>query len=143
MKFLGILGIFGSIAILFLSAMLFNIEVYTVDGKDKEEIVENIDSKAKEMLGYYNEKDVNNFCKYCASDLVAQFQTDTTVITDMRDSYGAYTEIGEIDIKSIGTTFYVQYPILLENSDTQYYFILTLMDTDSDIYGFAITTERY
>ncbi len=143
MKFLGILGIFASIGILFLSAMFFSLEVYTVEGEDKEKIVENVDSKAKEMLGYYNNKDVNNFCKYCAPDLVAQFQTDTTVITDMRDSYGGYTEIGKVDIKSIGTTFYVQYPILLENSNAQYYLILTLMSTDSDIYGFAITTEKY
>jgi hypothetical protein len=143
MKFLGILGIFASIGILFFSAMLFSIKVYTVEGEDKEKIIENIDSKAREMLGYYNDKDVDNFCKYCAPDLVAEFQKDTTVITNMKDSYGGYTEIGEVDIKSIGTTFYVQYPILLENSDTQYYFILTLMDTDSAIYGFAINTEKY
>ena len=143
MKIFGILGIFASIVILFLSAILFNVEVYTVEGKDKEKIVENVDSKAREMLEYYNDKDVNNFCKYCSPDLVTQFQTDTSVITNMRDSYGAYTEIGEVDIKSIGTTFYVQYPISLENSNAQYYLILTLMSTDSDIYGFAITTEKY
>ena len=143
LRVLGILGLFSPLLLLFLGSVFFDQAVYPVIGDEKIEIVENMEGKAVEMLGYYNERDVENFCKYCHPNLATQYEADPVITTDVRDEYGKYTEIGEVDIKRSGDYYYVQYPVIFEKSETQQYFVLLLIDTNSEIYGFYISPDRY
>ena len=128
---------------MFFSSVFFNQEIYPIEGEEKEEIVESMGGKATEMLGYYNSNDTENFCKYCTNNLSTQLASDTSVITNVKDEYGEYTKVGEVDIKKIANVYYVQYPVFFENLETQHYFILLLSDIDiNHIYGFLMSPDK-
>lgn len=143
LRVLGILGLFSPLPLMFLGSVLFNLVAYPIEGEEKVEIVENMEGKAVEMLEYYNENDTENFCKYCYTDLVAQYEADTSVLATLKEEHGRYTEIGEVEIKKVAAYYYLQYPVTLENSETQQYFILLLADTGPDVHGFYISPDKY
>ena len=144
-RILGIVGIFLSIGILLFSAVTLSSKVYTLEGDDKGEVVEFIDTKAKEMLSYYNEDTFtqDTFCKYCGPTLTDALYSDLYNLPNIKESYGDYIDIGEPYVYRSAGMFYIEYPVKFEKvEDTQYViFVLEGISSKNDIFGFAISDK--
>lgn len=92
-KALGVLGIFLSVGMLLLSASMFAEKTYVLGEEEQEEVVAFIDPMAKEMFGYYNEEDYDNFCKYCGLTLKNILAENP--IKNTREAFGPYLYFGE------------------------------------------------
>lgn len=144
-KLLGILGIFLSIGILLLSTSMFAKKVYTLEDKEKNEVIAYVDPMAKEMFDYYNKKDYDNFCKYCGFALINMMNKDPITIKDKRELSGPYTHFGEPSevIRKSGR-YYVEYPIKFQNVKDQMYltFVIENISSDPSIYGYALSDKQ-
>ena len=139
---MGILGIFLSIAVLLLGALLFAGQTYTLEEKERAEIIAFIDPKAKEMFDYYNKEDYNNFCKYCGSEL--NYLVITNPMIDKRKSFGPYMYFGEPKVKRETGRYYVEYPVKFKNVENLLYikFALENISPDATIFGFNISDKQ-
>ncbi|HEB14121.1 MAG TPA: hypothetical protein ENI09_01795 [candidate division WWE3 bacterium] len=142
-KILGILGIFLSIGILLLSADMFANKTYTLEDTEQKEIIAYIDPLAKEMFGYYNKKDYDNFCKYCGA--VLNNMLIRNPIKNTRDVLGPYVYFNEpSNVIRKGGRFYVEYPVQFQNGEGLTYLTFVIEDISSDpsIYGFALSDKQ-
>lgn len=142
-KLLGVLGIFLSIGILLLSTAMFAKKAYVLEEKEKKEVIAYVDPMAKEMFGYYNKQDYDNFCKYCG--FVLKNMLNKNPIKKARDVYGSYVYFGEpSNIIRKGGRFYVEYPVKFQNVKALMYltFVTENISSDPSIYGFAISDKQ-
>jgi len=142
-KILGILGIFLSVGILLLSASMFAEKTYIPGDEEQKEVVAFIDPLAKEMFGYYNEEDYDNFCKYCG--LVLKGMLAKNPIKNTREAFGPYVHLGEPGkVIRKGGLYYVEYPIKFQKVENLMYltFAMENISPDSGIYGFALSGTR-
>lgn len=142
-RFLGILGIFLSVGTLLLSTAMFAEKTYTLEGEEKKEVIAFIDPLAKEMFGYYNKKDYDNFCKYCGS--VLKNMLNKNPINDKRDLFGPYIHFGEpSEVIRRGGRYYVEYPAKFQNVKNLMYltFVIENISSDPSIYGFAFSDKQ-
>jgi len=142
-KLLGVLGIFLAIGILLLSAAMFAKKAYALEEKEKKEVIAYVDPMAKEMFGYYNKQDYDNFCKYCG--FVLKNMLNKNPIKKVRDVYGSYVYFGEpSNIIRKGGRFYVEYPVKFQNVKVLMYltFVTENISSDPSIYGFAISDKQ-
>lgn len=142
-KIFGILTIALSIGIIYLSTLFFASVVYTVSDNEKEEISQNMYSKVEDILDYYNDGDYYSFAEYFSESLTEEYQNEIGSIANWKDVYGNYTEVGNIEVRRISGMYYVEYPVKFENSSEQFYLILELSSTDSDIYGLYFSSTVY
>jgi hypothetical protein len=142
LKILGILGIFFSIGALLLSAALFAGRTYKLEEREQKAVIAFIDPRAKEMFGYYNEEDYNNFCKYCGPAL--KYLVVKNPMMDKREAFGPYIYFGEPKIKREMGRYYVEYPVKFQNvKDLRYVtFVLESTSPDSTIYGFEVSDKQ-
>ncbi len=144
-KLMGTLNILLAIGILFLSASMFSEKAYTLEDEEKNEVIAYIDPIVKEMYGYYNDKDYNNFCKYCGSNISNLMSQDPISIKDKRELSGPYTHLDEPSgvIRKSGR-FYVEYPIKFQKVPEQMYLTLVIENISSDpsIYGYSLSSEQ-
>jgi multisubunit Na+/H+ antiporter MnhC subunit len=142
-KVLGILGIFLSIGILLLSVGMFAEKTYTLEDKEQKEVIAFVDPLAKEMFGYYNKEDYNNFCKYCG--FVLKNMLSRNPIKNNRDILGPYIYFGEPSkVIRKGGRYYVEYPVKFQNvkSVTYLTFVVESISSDPSIYGFAFSDKQ-
>jgi hypothetical protein len=142
-KVLGVLGIFLSIGILLLSASMFAEKTYVLGEEEQKEVVAFIDPMAKEMFGYYNEKDYDNFCKYCG--LALKNMLAENPIKNTREAFGPYLYFGQPGkvIRKRGL-YYVEYPIKFQRVENLMYltFVAEDISPGSGIHGFAFSDTR-
>jgi len=139
-KVLGILGIFLSVGILLLSAGMFAEKTYILRDEEQKEVVAFIDPMAKEMFGYYNEEDYDNFCKYCG--LALKNMLAENPIKNTREAFGPYLYFGEPGkVIRKGGLYYVEYPVKFQKAENLMYltFVMENISPDSGIYGFAFS----
>lgn len=142
-RVLGILGIFLSIGILLLSAVMFAEKIYTLEDKKQKEITAYAHPIAEEMLGYYNKEDYDNFCKYCG--FVLKNKLNKNPIKHTRKVFGPYTYLGEANrVFRKGGHYYMQYPIKFQNEENLMYFVFIIGEISSDpsVYGFAFLEKQ-
>jgi len=144
-KLPGILGILLSIGILLLSTGMFREKAYTLEEKEQKEVIAYVDPMAKEMFGYYNNKDYANFCKYCGFVLKSMMSKDPITIKDKREASGPYIYFGEPSkvIRKSGR-YYVEYPIKFQNVKALMYltFVIESISSDPSIYGYALSEKQ-
>ena len=141
-KLLGILGIFLSIGVFLLSASMFAEETYTLEDQEQQEVIAYIDPLAKEMFGYYNKEDYDNFCKYCG--VVLKNMVIRNPIKNSRDVLGPYVYFDEPSkVVRKGGRFYVEYPVKFQKEKDLTYltFVIENISSDLSIYGFAFSDK--
>lgn len=145
-KLLGILGILLSMGTLLLSTSMFSKKAYTLEDKEQEEVVAYVDPMAKEMFGYYNEKDFTNFCKYCGLVLKNMIDKDPITIDSKREASGPYIYFDEPSkvIRKSGR-YYVEYPIKFQKVENLMYLTVVIESISADdlsIYGYSLSEEQ-
>jgi hypothetical protein len=144
-KALGILGIILSIGILLLSASMFGEKAYTLSDAEKNEVIAYVDPLAKEMFGYYNKKDYDNFCKYCGIVLKNMMNKDPITIKAKREASGPYTRFDKPSgvIRKSGR-FYVEYPIKFQNVKELMYLTFAVENLSSPpiIFGYSLSAKQ-
>lgn len=142
-KLFGILGIFMSIGMLLLSAGLFAQRTYTPGEKEQQEVIAFIDPLAKEMFGYYNQKDYDNFCKYCGSALKGSMKDNP--IRQNREALGPYVYFGKPGkvVREVGS-YRVEYPIKFQNVNNLMYvtFYIGSISPNSPIDNFSFSDKQ-
>ena len=142
-KVLGILGIFLSIGILFLSASMLAEKTYIPRDEEQKEVIAFIDPLAKEMFGYYNEEDYGNFCKYCG--LALKNMLAENPIKNTREALGPYIYFGQPS-KAVwkGGLYRIEYPVKFQNAENLTYltFVMENISPGSIIYGFALSDKN-
>jgi len=139
-KILGILGILLSAGILLLSASMFAEKAYIPGDEEQKEVIAFIDPMAKEMFGYYNEEDYDNFCKYCGLTLKSMLAENS--IKNTREAFGPYLYFGEPSkVIRKGGLYYLEYPIKFQKTENLMYliFVVENISPDSGIHGFALS----
>ena len=141
-KVLGILGALLSVGILFLGAGMFAEKTYIPGDEEQKEVAAFIDPMAKEMFGYYNGEDYDNFCKYCGISLKNMLAENP--IKSTRDTLGPYIYFGQPS-KAIwrGGFYRIEYPVKFQNAKNLTYltFVMENISSGSNIYGFALSDE--
>lgn len=145
LRIVGILGIFVSIGCLLLSASFLTSKVYILEGQDKQEVIDFIDPKTKEMIADYNEGNLSKetFCKYCGFALLDTLYGEEEKLPIIRESYGKGELIDEPNVTRFSGSFYIEYPTKFEYYKDIHYvvFVLEGISSDSNIFGFYISTE--
>jgi hypothetical protein len=142
-KILGVLGILLSIGVLLLSAAMFSGKTYSLDDKERKEVIAYVDPMAKEMFRYYNEEDYDNFCKYCGFFLRNMLEKNP--IKTSREKFGPYVHFDEPSkVVRKGGRFYVEYPVKFQNEKDLIYLIFVTENISSTpiIYGFAFAETQ-
>jgi hypothetical protein len=142
-KVLGTLGIFLSMGMLLLSASMFAERTYVPGEEEQEEVVAFVDPMAKEMFGYYNEEDYDNFCKHCGSALKNMLAENP--IKNTREAFGPYLYFGEPGkVIRKGGLYYVEYPIKFQGVENLVYltFVVENISPGSGIHGFAFSDTK-
>ncbi|MDD4382505.1 MAG: hypothetical protein PHE21_04180 [Candidatus Dojkabacteria bacterium] len=144
-RIFGIIGIFLSIGCLVFSAMSLSTQVFTLVDQEREEVFEFANPKVVEMIDYYNDNQLSQdkFCKYCGTTLKTTLYSNSENFYDLREQYGKVTSVEDPVIYRAVGQFYVEYPVKFKNiKETQYMiFVIENIDTDSTIFGFAITSQ--
>lgn len=141
-KLLGSLVILLSIGSLLISASMFNEKVYHLDDQEQQTVIAYVDPMAKEMFGYYNKKDFDNFCKYCGFTLRELLKKDP--INKKRDISGPYINMDEpSQVIRKGGRFYVEYPTKFQNAINLTYltFVTEGISAEPILYGFSISEQ--
>lgn len=142
-KWLGFLGIFLSIGALLLSTVMFADKVYLLEEEKRTEVVAFADPVAKEMLGFYNQEDYNNFCRYCLPVLINMLEKNPLKYN--RELFGPYTHLGEAGLVfRRGGYYYLAYPIRFQNRANLMSLTLVIGEISSDpsVYGFAFSESQ-
>ena len=142
-RILGIIGIFFSIGCLVFSAMSLYEKVYILENEDKEEVLEYIGPKSKEMIEAYNNEELSSevFCKYCGETLISSLYGGEEELTSTRTANGKCTILGEPYVYRTQGYFYIEYSVNFENSEGLYKIVFMAGDIleDSTISGFYIS----
>ena len=146
LRIIGILGIFVSIGCLLLTASFLASKVYTLGGEDKQEVIDFIDPKAKEMITDYNNGDLSKetFCKYCGFTLLNTLYEGEEKLPIIRESYGKGRLLDEPYVSRFSGRFFIEYPVKFENYENVQYlvFVLEGISSDNEVFGFYISTEQ-
>ena len=141
-KLLGSLTILLTISMLLLSASMFKEKVYNLNDQEKQAVIAYVDPIAKEMFGYYNQKDYGNFCKYCGFTLRELIKKDP--MSAKRDLSGPYTRFDEpSQVIRKGGRYYVEYPVKFQKVMNLTYltFVTESISSEPILYGFAISEK--
>jgi len=140
----GIIGILGSIIALLMGALLFSAQIYVIEGAEREKVLNFVEPKVEEMLQFYNEKDFENFCKYCSEDLKLSFSQGLQGFQSLRDEGGQYVSYESPNTTRSKGFYYIEYPVEFENIADPLYFTVMLSDItpEDTIYGFNISPNQ-
>jgi len=137
----GIMGILSSLIALLLSAFLFAGQTYTIEGAEKEKVVNFIEPKVQEMFQAYNLRDSGNFCRYCREDLKANFSQET--FESLENMYGRYISYKGPNITWTTGSYYIEYMVNFEKVNPIYFTLMTeQVGPESTIYRFDLSPEN-
>jgi len=144
LRVFGILGIFLSIGLLLMSAVMFAAKTYVIEGDEWDSVYTFINPKAEEMLGCYNQNDFDNFCNHCSVQLKNSFEIDSSAMKNWRSMYGQYLNLEKPEIIRARGFYYIEYPVKFQNVEDIFYltFMLSDVSPESTIYGFNLSSER-
>jgi hypothetical protein len=125
---------------------MFKEKVYTLSDQERQEAITYIDPMAKEMFGYYNQKDYDHFCLYCG--IILKELMKKSPIDDKRELFGPYIRFDQPSkVIRKGGRYYVVYPVKFQKISNQMYltFVTEGISSTPSLYGFAfsVNEEQY
>jgi len=136
----GIIGMLASLGALVFSAIMFSAQIYTIEGTEREKVINFIEPKVQEMFQSYNQGNFKNFCHYCREDLKSGFSEED--LKSLQSMYGKYISYEEPTITRVAGSYHIDYIVKFEKINPIYFTLMTeQVEPESTIYRFGLSPE--